>query len=129
MTCDAVHRRLNALLDGECSADEAEQLTTHLAQCAACAVEYTQLTDLRQAANAWDVEGGDVWSALREQIETPDLTTVVEELRQLRAEVRSLRAEIAMLRTQAADKASPVLRSPSPLLPYTPTTTRELHIA
>ncbi len=129
MTCDTVRQRLNALLDDECSAREEAQMRVHLAACPQCAAEYEQLAATRQAANAWSMEGGEIWSALREQIEAPDLASVLEELRHLRAEVRSLRAEVATLRAQAADRSTPVLRSPSPLLPYTPSTARELHIA
>jgi anti-sigma factor RsiW len=129
MTCDMARKRLNALLDDECPPDEAQQIRAHLETCPDCAADYADLLTTRRAADAWSVEGGEVWAVLRDQLEAPELASVLEELRQLRSEVRSLRVEVAQLRAQAAERASTPSRSPSPLLPYTPTTARELNIA
>jgi anti-sigma factor RsiW len=131
MTCEAMGKRLNALLDGECPDVEAQRLHTHLEGCAACRAEYEQLAQVRRSADTWQVEGGDIWSELQAQLDVPDLSALLKELQALRSEVRALRAEVGMLRSQTAGKTPErreEARSPSPLLPYSPSTTREVHI-
>lgn len=53
MTCEQSRWQLNALADGALPPFQAWQVRRHLAQCAACAADFTQIVQLSTDARAW----------------------------------------------------------------------------
>lgn len=101
MTCDEANTRLTALIDGELAPAELALVEGHLRQCAACSRVQRELVQAGLLADAWSVEGGDVWENVRQET-SPDLTDLLAAIRSLQGDVQALRAEVADLRRQLA---------------------------
>jgi anti-sigma factor RsiW len=123
MNCRHVRARLTALLDQELSATVVACMEAHLAACPSCAQAREEQQILRRLVSAWTVEDGEVWDAVRQQIEPAEpnaLGEVLAEMRRLQSEVKALRTEVAELRVQVATRQAEESRRPSPMLPYPP---------
>jgi predicted anti-sigma-YlaC factor YlaD len=128
MTCEQVQEHMTAWLDGELTLEAAARIETHLAECADCRQACEEARALREMANAWEMEGGEVWEAVQRQIEADDRRVVLDTLQSLRAEIRALRAEVTDLRHQLAAHP-PAPPQPPVLLPYTPKPEARLRLA
>lgn len=124
MNCSTVRTRLTALLDAELSTRVAARMQAHLETCPECAQALEEERLLRTHADAWSVEGGDIWAGVREEIRAESdrdaLAEILAEMRRLQAEVRVLRGEVSSLCSQLAAHRQEGPASPSPLLPYAP---------
>jgi predicted anti-sigma-YlaC factor YlaD len=129
MKCEQVQEQRTAWLDGELTPEAAARIETHLAECAACRQAGEEARAFREMANAWEMEGGEVWEAVRRQIEADDLRAILETIQSLRAEMRALRAEVTDLRHQLAERPSALPPPPPVLLPYTPKPEARLRLA
>src|ERR1041385_3913857 len=69
MNCRSVQNRLTALLDEELPKATAARIQAHLDTCQVCAQAWQEHLALHQLAAAWTVEGGEVWEAVRQEIE------------------------------------------------------------
>ncbi len=120
MNCRDVQSRLTALMDGELPEATAARIQAHLDTCATCAPIWQEHLALRQLTAAWTVEGGEVWEAIRQEIEPDTLGEILSEMQRMRSEIKALRTEVAALRAQVAARPVEEARGPSPLLPYAP---------
>lgn len=119
MNCEKIQARLTALLDGELSERQAAEMQAHLAACPACARVREELAAAARLADTWEEAGGEVWEAVRQEIERVDAAALLEEMRGLSVEINALRTEMAELRRQLAARPSePAQRSSGLLLPY-----------
>ncbi|HLV80518.1 MAG TPA: zf-HC2 domain-containing protein [Chthonomonadaceae bacterium] len=121
MTCARAQARLTALLDAELTERMSARLRAHLAECADCKRHWNELAAAREMAQAWTVEGGEVWEAVRQEIAPGDFSALMAEMAALRAALQDVRAEVAALRRElAARPAEPARRPSAPLFPVLP---------
>lgn len=118
MTCDEADSRLTALVDGELPPADADRVEDHLRHCAACSQARSALARVGRLADAWYVEGGDVWEDIRQEIVAPDLTDLLDAMRSLQGDIQALRTEVADLRRQVAARPSSPANGSGPLFPY-----------
>ncbi len=75
-TCETLQVWMTALLDNELAPADAAYLRTHLALCPDCTQVFDKSRKTLQAADAWKVDGPDIWQALEKRISsesnTPD---------------------------------------------------------
>ena len=130
-TCESDQGRITALLDNELAPADAAYLRNHLALCPDCTQVFDQTRKTLQAADAWKVDGSDIWQAIEkrlaaepaimERVEAAsqnDIHAVLTEMRALRTEIQELRGEVGTLRrllsvTQQASR-KPAKRSLPP---------------
>ena len=120
MNCKTVRTRLTALLDAELSARVVAQVRPHLESCPDCVRALEEERLLRTQAAAWSVESGDVWEAVREEIQREAHAEILTEVRRLQADILALRGEVALLRAQLTVRRQEGSSGPSPLLPCVP---------
>ncbi len=130
MICKTTRGQWMAQRDGELSPEATAQLRAHLEGCPECVKACAALEATLQAADAWAVDGSDVWASINqvialestESVFSEPLSAVMAELAVLRKEMRVLRTEVQMLRAElAAREPRSSTRSADarhPLLPY-----------
>jgi predicted anti-sigma-YlaC factor YlaD len=123
MDCQETQKLLVARRDGELSKEAAAQVQAHLTQCAVCRVQVQQIDAVLADADTWhplNMDTNILWEGVEAKITAPDLTDVLNEMRQMRQEMALMRAEVADLRRQISSRPS-TARALSPrLFPYAP---------
>jgi hypothetical protein len=76
-TCETRQTQMIALLDNELPPNEAADLRSHFALCPTCAPIFEQTQKALRSADAWKVEGTDIWNILEKRI-SPDLEYAAE---------------------------------------------------
>ena len=123
MNCPETQTLLVARRDGELSPEIAALVQAHLAQCAICSAEAQQIEAVIADTDRWRIPNKDadtIWAGVEAKITAPDLTDVLNELRQIRQEMELMRVEVADLRRQIAIRPSAARPTSSRLFPFAP---------
>lgn len=112
MTCEIVLPQLEALLDGELTAEIAAEAERHLAVCAACAAARAECVEVREMADAWTVAAPDIRGRVLVAVKEDDQYALLTEIQSLRSEMQSLREEVAALRRQLSSRPEAPLWTP-----------------
>jgi len=113
MNCYQTRLRLALHLDCELPQGEREKIEEHLSGCAVCRKELEALRSTARMADAWKVEGADLWQGIAAAMDDePEVVNTVEAqapavialLLEMQQEIRELKSEVFALRSELSSR-------------------------
>ncbi len=112
MTHARRHRQLSAYLDGELTAQEADEVRAHLADCTACRADLAQLQSVKALLGHLPERFAppDLWASIRTQVDRPTEAWMVSVSQVLRGAFRRPALAVAAAALIAVLVAVPLVR-------------------